>query len=80
MILPNASSTMSPCMGCVIRAEGCHAICMRYAAYREELEEKREKRKQALIREGVAMSSCKKRMRKRAKDEIKRREKGRGRT
>ncbi len=80
MILPNASSTMSPCMGCNVRAAGCHAICMRYAAYREELEEKREKRKQALIREGVAMSSCKKRMRKRAKDEIKRREKGRGRT
>ena len=80
MILPNASSTMSPCMGCVLRAEGCHAICMRYAAYRAELEEKREKRKQALISEGVAMSSCKKRMRKRAKAEIKRREKGRGRT
>ncbi len=80
MILPSASSTMSPCMGCVLRADGCHAICMRYAAYRDELEEKREKRKQALISEGVAMSSCKKRMRKRAKAEIKRREKGRGRT
>nr|DAH94468.1 MAG TPA: hypothetical protein [Caudoviricetes sp.] len=68
---------MSPCMGCVIRTEGCHAICMRYAAYREELEKKREKRKQELIREGGAMSSSKKQMRKRAKDEIKRREKGR---
>lgn len=53
MTLPNASSTMSPCKGCNIRAEGCHAICMRYAAYREELGEKR------------------------AKDEIKRRERGR---
>lgn len=77
MILPSASSTMSPCMGCNVRAEGCHAICMRYAAYHEELEEKREKRKQALIREAVAMSSSKKQMRKRARDEIKRREKGR---
>ena len=77
MTLPNASSTMSPCMGCSIRAAGCHAICMRYAAYRDELEEKREKRKQTLIRDGVAMSSIKKRMRKRAKDEIKRREEGR---
>ena len=77
MILPNASSTMSPCMGCNVRTEGCHAICMRYAAYRDELKEKREKRKQTLIREGVAMSGIKKRMRKHAKDEIKRREKGR---
>lgn len=77
MILPNASSTMSPCKGCDIRAAGCHAICMRYAAYHEELEEKREKRKQTLINDGVAMSSIKKRMRKRAKDEIIRREGGR---
>ena len=77
MILPNASSTMSPCMGCDVRVAGCHAICMRYAAYREELEEKREKRKQTLINDGVAMSSIKKRLRKRAKDEIKRREEGR---
>lgn len=77
MILPNASSTMSPCMGCNIRAAGCHAICMRYAAYRDELEEKREKRKQTLINDGVAMSIIKKQMRKRAKDEIKRREEGR---
>ena len=77
MIRPNASSTMSPCMGCNVRAAGCHAICMRYAAYRAELGEKREKRKQTLINEGAAMSSIKKRMRKRAKDEIKRREEGR---
>ena len=77
MILPNASSTMSPCMGCNIRAADCHAICMRYAAYREELEEKRENRKQTLINDGAAMSSIKKRLRKRAKDEIKRREGGR---
>ena len=77
MKIPSASSTMSPCMGCNIRAAGCHAICMRYAAYREELEEKREKRKQTLINDGAAMSSIKKRMRKHAKDEIKRRERGR---
>lgn len=77
MTLPNASSTMSPCKGCNIRTEGCHAICMRYAAYREELEDKREKRKQTLINDGAAMSSIKKRLRKRAKDEIKMRERGR---
>ena len=77
MILPNASSTMSPCKGCNIRAAGCHAICMRYAAYRDELEEKREKRKRTLINDGDAMSSIKKRLRRRAKDEIKRRERGR---
>ena len=77
MNLPNASSTMSPCMGCNIRAEGCHAICMRYAAYRDELEEKREKRKQTLINDGAVMSSIKKRLRRRAKDEIKMRERGR---
>ena len=77
MTLPNASSTMSPCMGCNIRAEGCHAICMRYAAYRDELEEKREKRKRTLINDGTAMSSIKKRLRKRAKYEIKMRERGR---
>ncbi len=77
MKIPVASSTMSPCMGCNVRAAGCHAICMRYAAYREELGEKREKRKQTLINDGAAMSSIKKRMRKRAKDEIKRREEGR---
>lgn len=77
MTLPNASSTMSPCKGCDIRTEGCHAICMRYAAYRDELEEKREKRKQTLINDGAAMSSIKKRLRKRAKDEIKMRERGR---
>ena len=77
MTLPNASSTISPCMGCNIRAAGCHAICMRYAAYRDELEEKREKRKQTLINDGAAMYSIKKRLRKRAKDEIKMRERGR---
>ena len=77
MKIPSASSTMSPCMGCNIREAGCHAICMRYAAYREELEDKREKRKQTLIRDGVAMSSIKKRLRKHTKDEIKRREEGR---
>ena len=77
MTLPNASNTMSPCMDCNIRAAGCHAICMRYAAYRDELEEKREKRKQTLINDGAAMSSIKKRLRKRAKDEIKMRERGR---
>lgn len=77
MTLPNASSTMSPCMGCNIRAAGCHAICMRYAAYHEELEEKRENRKKTLINDGAAMSSIKKLLRKRAKDEIKMRERGR---
>ena len=77
MTLPNASSTMSPCMDCNIRAAGCHAICMRYAAYRDELDDKREKRKRTLINDGAAMSSIKKRMRKRAKDEIKMRERGR---
>ena len=77
MTLPNASSTMSPCMGCNIRAAGCHAICMRYAAYREELGEKREKRKRTLINDGTTMSRIKKRLRKRAKDEIKMRERGR---
>ena len=77
MILPNASSTMSPCMGCNVRAAGCHAICMRYAAYHEELEEKREKRKRTLINDGVAMSSIKKWLRKRTKYEIKRHEEGR---
>lgn len=77
MTLPNASNTMSPCKDCDIRTEGCHAICMRYAAYREELCEKREKRKQTLINDGAAMPSIKKRLRKRAKDEIKRREGGR---
>lgn len=77
MTLPNASSTMSPCVGCNIRDVGCHAICMRYAAYREELEDKREKRKHTLINDGAAMSSIKKRLRRRAKDEIKRRERGR---
>lgn len=77
MTLPNVSSTMSPCKGCNIRTEGCHAICMRYAAYRDELDDKREKRKQTLINDGAAMSSIKKRLRKRAKDEIKMRERGR---
>ena len=77
MTLPNASSTISPCMGCNVRAAGCHAICMRYSAYREELGEKREKRKRTLINDGAAMSSIKKRLRKRAKYEIKRREGGR---
>lgn len=77
MKIPSASSTMSPCMGCNIRTEDCHAICMRYAAYRDELEEKREKRKRTLINDGAAMSSIKKRLRRRAKDEIKMRERGR---
>ena len=77
MKIPSASSTMSPCMGCNVRAAYCHAICMRYAAYRDELEEKREKRKQTLINDGATMSSIKKRLRKRAKDEIKMRERGR---
>lgn len=77
MKIPIASSTMSPCMGCNVRAAGCHAICMRYAAYREELGEKREKRKQTLINDGATMPSIKKRLRRQAKDEIKMRERGR---
>lgn len=76
MILPNASNTMSPCKDCRIRAEGCHAICMRYAAYREELEDKRQRRKQELMRVGITVPSDKKRLYKRAKDKIREREKG----
>lgn len=73
MILPNASSTMSPCMGCAIRAEGCHAICMRYAAYREELEEKRTKRRDALIKSYVTIDGAKREMRKNDKARLQRR-------
>ena len=73
MTLPNASSTMSPCMGCNIRAAGCHAICMRYAAYREDLEEKREKRRAELIKSYVTIDGAKREMRKNDKNRIQRR-------
>ena len=71
---------MPPCKGCGIRAEGCHAICMRYAAYRAELEEKREKRKQALTRDWAAGLNRKKLSSKFVKDAIKRRQRGSGQT
>lgn len=73
MILPNASNTMSPCKGCVIRAEGCHAICMRYAAYREELGEKREKRRAELIKSYATIDGAKREMRRNDKDRLQRR-------
>ncbi len=73
MILPNASSTMSPCMGCVIRADGCHAICMRYAAYREELEEKREKRRAELIKSYATIDGARREMRRNDKNRLQRR-------
>lgn len=73
MILPNASSTMSPCKDCNIRTEGCHAICMCYAAYREELEEKREKRRAELIKSYVTIDGAKREMRKKDKNRLQRR-------
>lgn len=77
MILPNASNTMSPCKGCEIRAEGCHAICMRYAAYREELEDKRQRRKQELMRDGMTLPGVKNELRRRDKERMQRRAQGR---
>ena len=77
MILPNASSTMSPCKGCAIRAEGCHAICMRYATYREELDDKRRKRKQELMREGMTLPGVKNELRRKDKERLQRRSQGR---
>ena len=73
MILPNASNTMSPCKGCNIRAEGCHAICMRYAAYREELEQKREKRRAELIKSYATIDGVRREMRKNDKNRLQRR-------
>lgn len=70
MTLPNASSTMSPCKGCNIRAAGCHAICMRYAAYREELEEKRQHRKQELMKGCVLAPGVKNKLYKRLRKDI----------
>ena len=77
MILPNAANTMSPCMGCDIRAEGCHAICMRYAAYREELDDKRQRRKQELMREGMTLPGVKNELRRKDKERLQRRAQGR---
>lgn len=70
MILPNASNTMSPCKDCGIRAEGCHAICMRYAAYREKLEDKRQHRKQELIKGCVLAPGVKNKLYKRLRKDI----------
>lgn len=76
MILPNASSTMPPCKGCEIRAEGCHAICMRYAAYREELDDKRAKSRDALIKSYVTIDGPKREMRRNDKNRLQRRSGG----
>ena len=73
MILPNASNTMSPCKGCNVRVMGCHAICMRYAAYREELDDKREKRRAELIKSYATIDGAKREMRKNDKNRIQRR-------
>lgn len=70
MILPNAANTMSPCKGCEIRAEGCHAICMWYAAYREELEDKRQHRKQELMKGCVLAPWVKNKLYKRLRKDI----------
>lgn len=77
MKIPSASSTMSPCKGCDIRAAGCHAICMRYAAYREELEDKRQHRKQELMRDGMTLPGVKNELRRRDKERMQRRTQGR---
>lgn len=76
MILPNASSTMPPCKGCEIRAEGCHAICMRYAAYREELDDKRAKSRDALIKSYVTIDGPEREMRRNDKNRLQRRSGG----
>ena len=77
MILPNASSTTSPRKGCVLRAEGCHAICMRYTAYREELDDKRQQRKRELVLDGMTLPGIKKELRRRDRDRMQRRSQGR---
>lgn len=77
MKIPSASSTMSPCMGCNVRAADCHAICMRYAAYREELEDKRQHRKQELMRDGMTLPGVKNELRRRDKERMQRRAQGR---
>ena len=76
MTLPNASNTMSPCKGCNVRVMGCHAICMRYAAYRDELEEKREKRRAELIKSYATIDGAKREMRKNDKNRLQRRARG----
>ena len=73
MNLPNASSTMSPCKGCNVRVMGCHAICMRYAAYREEQDDKREKRRAELIKSYATIDGAKREMRKNDKNRLQRR-------
>ena len=73
MTMPNASNTMSPCKGCNVRVMGCHAICMRYAAYREELEQKREKRRAELIKSYATIDGAKREMRRNDKNRIQRR-------
>ena len=34
-----------PCLSCSDRAEGCHAICERYKAFRAEWDSRRDRRK-----------------------------------
>lgn len=33
----------SPCLGCEKRSGGCHSVCEKYAAFRHELDEYKEK-------------------------------------
>lgn len=77
MNIPTASITMSPCMGCETRAENCHASCGKYAAYRAELDDRRQRRKMELIRDGMTLPGIKNELHKRDKDRLQRRTQGR---
>ena len=47
--LPSTGGVESPCGGCELRAEGCHAICMKYFNYKEALAVKRKARRDELV-------------------------------
>lgn len=64
-------------MGCETRAENCHASCGKYAAYRAELDDKRQRRKMELIRDGMTLPGIKNELHKRDKDRLQRRTQGR---
>lgn len=77
MNIPTANRTPSPCMGCETRAENCRASCGKYAAYRAELDDKRQRRKMELIRDGMTLPGIKNELHKRDKDRLQRRTQGR---
>ncbi len=74
--LPSAGSVDSPCLGCRLRAEGCHTVCMMYMCYREIIAVKGRARRADLINLGYQVQSMKREKDRKARYALEKRSRG----